>query len=102
MFLTEANVLHYLVEKQFADLEAAVSGAFTVRSLTRRNLNLHVTCGTREYLIKQAKDWDLEARSTVEREAAFYRQQEASQQSAPLVPRCYAYDPPNSILVLEF
>jgi 5-methylthioribose kinase len=38
----------------------------------------------------------------VEREAAFYRQQEASKRLAPLVPHCYAYDPPNSVLVLEF
>jgi len=102
MFLTEANVLHYLVERQFADLETAVTGAFTVRSLARRNLNLHVTCGTREYLVKQVKGWDFEARSSVEREAAFYRHQETGKRLAHLVPHCYAYDPPNSALVLEF
>jgi len=102
MFLTEANVLHYLVERQFADLEAAVTGAFMVRPLTRRNRNFHVTCGTREYLVKQAKGWDFEARTSVEREAAFYRLQETASRLAPLVPYCYAYDPPNSVLILEF
>ena len=102
MFLTTANVLHYLVERQFADLVTAVSGAFSVRSLTRRNSNFHVICGTREYLVKQAKDWDSESRMSVEREAAFYRQQETAKLTAPLVPRCHAYDPPNSILILEF
>jgi Ser/Thr protein kinase RdoA (MazF antagonist) len=77
-----------------------------VRSLARRNLNFHVTCGTREYLVKQAKGWDFEARTSVEREAAFYRQQETNQRLAPLglalAPRCYAFDPPNSVLILEF
>jgi len=102
MFLTEANVLHYLVEKQFADLETAVAGGFAVRSLTRRNLNFHVTCGAREYLVKQAKQWDLDARTSVEREAAFYRPPEAGKPLAHLAPQCYAYDPPNSTLVLEF
>jgi hypothetical protein len=105
MFLTPSNLLHYLVEKQFGDVEAVVSGAFVVRSLARRNLNFHVTWGTREYLVKQAKGWDIEARTSVEREAAFYRQQDCPDfcHGLPgLAPRCYAYDPPNSILILEF
>ena len=100
MFLTEANVVHYLVERQFVDLETVVSGAFAVRSLTRRNRNLHVRCGARLYLVKQAKDWDLGARTTVEREAAFYRQPET--RKSPLLPHCYAYDPQNSALILEY
>ena len=100
LFLTEANVLYYLVERQFGDLEAAVTGAFSVRSLTRRNLNFHVTLGTREYLVKQAKGWDLGVRTSLEREAAFYRRQEAGKSA--LLPQCYAHDPPNSVLVLEF
>jgi Ser/Thr protein kinase RdoA (MazF antagonist) len=102
MFLTEANVLYYLVDKQFADVETAVSGAFAVCPLTRRNLNFHVTCGTREYLVKQAKGWDFENRASVEREAAFYRLEEAGKRLADLVPHCYAYDPPNSILIFEY
>src|ERR1017187_1453160 len=102
MFLTEANVLHYLVERQFGHLETALTGRFVVRSLTRRNLNLHIAWGAREYLVKQAKDWDVGARTSVEREAAFYRLRETSEPLALLLPRCYAYDPPNSVLVLEF
>ena len=102
MFLTEANVLRYLADRQFGDFETAVSGEFAVRSLTRRNRNLHVTCGPREYLVKQANRWDFGGRTSVEREAAFYRQRETRKQLANLVPQCYAYDPPNSVLVLEF
>jgi Ser/Thr protein kinase RdoA (MazF antagonist) len=36
---------------------------------------------------------------SVEREAAFYRQQDTGNR---LAPRCFAYDPSNSILILEF
>jgi aminoglycoside phosphotransferase (APT) family kinase protein len=102
MFLTRANVLHYLVERQFVDPETAVSGAFTVRSLMRRNASFHVTGGAREYLVKQSKQWDAEARGSIEREAAFYRRQETANLPSPLAPRCYSYDPPNSVLILEF
>jgi tRNA A-37 threonylcarbamoyl transferase component Bud32 len=100
MFLTEANVLHYLVERQFGDPETAVTGEFAVRSLARRNRNFHVTWGIREYLVKQAKDWDSESRTSVEREAAVYRHQETSR--SHLLPQCYSYDPLNSVLVIEF
>jgi len=102
MFLTRANVLHYLVDKQFAEIESVVSGTFVVRPLTRRNLNFRVTCGTREYLVKQAKSWDCESRKTVEAEAAFYRHEEAGKRLAHLVPQCHSYDPPNSILIFEY
>src|SRR5436853_1986201 len=102
MFLTEANVLHYLVDRQFADLDAAVSGAFAVRSLTRRNRNFHVRCGEREYLVKQVKKWSFEARASLEREAASYRYFQADPRLASWAPHCYAYDPGNSILILEF
>ena len=102
MFLTRSNVFHYLVERKFCDLEAGVSGPFAVRSRPRRNLNFHVTCGSREYLVKQAKVWDSESRATVESEAAFYRRREGYPYLASLIPRCYSFDPPNSILVFEF
>ncbi len=100
MFLTEANVLYYLLERQYGDADTAVSGGFSVLPLTRRNRNLHVTFGKREYLVKQAKGWHSSARGSVEREAAFYRQQ--VERWPYLLPRCYSYDPPNSILVFEF
>jgi Ser/Thr protein kinase RdoA (MazF antagonist) len=102
MFLTEANVLHYLLEKQFGEIEAVVAGRFTVRSLTRRNVNLHVTWGALEYLVKQTKERDTSSRASIEREASFYRQRQTGKLRTPLLPQCYAYDPPNSLLILEF
>ncbi len=105
MFLTPANLFHYLLYKKFADSEDVVSGAFTVRSLSRRNRNFHVHSGTREYLVKQAAKWDADSRARLEREASVYWQSRTNQSLAPFVelaPRSYAWDPPNSILILEY
>ena len=62
-----------------------------------------MTWGTWEYLVKQPKDWDVSSRSSLEREAFFYRN--AAQTSKPwadFLPQCFAYDPLSSILVIEF
>lgn len=55
MFLTEANVLQYLLARHFAVIEDVVAARYSVRDLSRRNRNYRVTCGSREYLVKQAK-----------------------------------------------
>jgi Ser/Thr protein kinase RdoA (MazF antagonist) len=105
MFLTEANVLHYLVERNFADLESVVSGDFAVRKLSYRNRNFRVTCGAREYLVKQARKWTALRRGSVDREASFYwqvRTEPRFEALRGLVPESYGYDPPHSILILKF
>jgi Ser/Thr protein kinase RdoA (MazF antagonist) len=105
MFLTAANVLHYLVERNFADLESVVSGDFVVRSLSYRNHNFRVTSGAREYLVKQARKWTALGRGSVDREASFYwqvRTQPRFQALRSLVPESYGYDPTHSILILQF
>ena len=105
MFLTEANVLHYLMEKRFAAGEDVVDGSFIVRGLSRRNRNFRVTAGSREYLVKQVKKWDSEGRSSLEREAAVYWQAKTNPALAPvarLAPQCHAWDPSNAILILEY
>ena len=105
MFLTEANVLHYLLEKRFTAPQDAVSGQFSVRSLSRRNRNFHVTSGAREYLVKQVKKWDSEGRASLEREAAVYLQARTNPGFAPvaaLAPQSYAWDPADSVLILEY
>ena len=96
MFLTEANVLHYLLEKRFADPDDAVSGQFKVRNLSRRNQNLRVDSGTRTYLVKQVKKWDSDGRASLEREAAICWQARTDPRFAPvavLAPESYAWDP---------
>jgi hypothetical protein len=105
MFLTEANVLHYLVERNFAGLEAVVDGQFTVRNLSYRNYNFGVTCGRREYLVKQPKKWTPAGRDTIDSEASFYWQVRTDPRFLPLrglVPESYGYDPLHSILILKF
>jgi hypothetical protein len=105
MFLTEANVLHYLLERRFADLESVAGGDYRVRNLTRRNRNFHVTCGAREYLVKQPKKWNRKSRRSLEREAAVYWQTKIDPGFQPikaLAPESYGYDPAQSILILEY
>jgi Ser/Thr protein kinase RdoA (MazF antagonist) len=105
MFLREANVLQYLLARRFASLEGVVAGKYFVRDLSRRNRNFRVTCGSREYLVKQAKKWDYAGRSSLEQEAAFCRQARTDPRFEPLrrfTPEAYSYDPANSTLVFEF
>jgi len=105
MFLTEANVLHYLLERRFADLESVVDGEFHVRDLSRRNRNFRVTCGAREYLVKQPRKWDRASRRTLEQEASVYWHVKTDAGFRPLkrlLPESYAYDPANSVLILEY
>ncbi|MGD0301855.1 MAG: aminoglycoside phosphotransferase family protein [Bryobacteraceae bacterium] len=105
MFLTEANVLHYLLSERFAAIEDVVSGRFTVRGLSRRNHNFRVTSGAREYLVKQVRKWDAESRLSLEREATVYWQARTNPSLAPvseLAPRSHAWDPPNAVLILEY
>jgi Ser/Thr protein kinase RdoA (MazF antagonist) len=105
MFLTEANVLHYLAGRRFTDFQPVVDGTFTVRNLSRRNRNFRASCGSREFLIKQAKKWDVSGRSSLEREALLCRLAKIDARFAPLrclTPESYSYDPANSILIFEF
>jgi hypothetical protein len=84
MFLMEANVLHYLLERRFADLESVVDGAFQVRNLSRRNRNFQVICGAREYFIKQPRKWDAPSRRSLEQEASIYWQTKTDASFHPL------------------
>jgi Ser/Thr protein kinase RdoA (MazF antagonist) len=105
MFLTEANVLHYLAGRGFTGFEPVVDGTFAVYNLSRRNRNFRVSCGTREYLVKQARKWDVAGRSSLEREADFCRQAKTDPRFLPLrrlTPESYSYDPDHSILIFEF
>ena len=105
MFLTEANILHYLLHHHYADLESVVSGACQVRNLSRRNRNFRVTCGPHEYLVKQPKKWDAVSRRTLEQEAAIYWHAKTDPCFEPvrnLVPESHSYDPSQSILILEY
>ena len=105
MFLTAANVFHYLLEKRFAAAEDVVDNRFTVHALSRRNLNFHVAAGAREYLVKQVRKWDPDGRISIEREASVYWQARTNPSLAPvaaLAPECYAWDPIHAILIIEY
>src|ERR1039457_6075051 len=105
MFRTEPNFLHSLVERTFARLDAVVDGHFTVRNLSYRNYNFGVTCGPREYLVKQPKKWTPAGRGTIDSEASFYWQVRTDPRFLPLrglVPESYGYDPLPSLLLPKF
>jgi aminoglycoside phosphotransferase (APT) family kinase protein len=105
MFLTEANVLHYLNGRRFGGPVSVVRGEYTVHNLSRRNSNFRVTCGAHEFLVKQAGRWDPAGRGSIEREAGLCRRAATDERFAalaPLIPAVYSYDPENSILVFEF
>jgi Ser/Thr protein kinase RdoA (MazF antagonist) len=105
MFLTEANVLQYLLARRFTGTESVVNGTYEVRNLSRRNRNYRVTCGAREYLVKQTGKWDFSGRSTIEQEAALCRQARMDSRFEPLRrlgAESHSYDPANSILIFEF
>src|SRR5438034_4183344 len=105
MFLTEANVLHYLVQRGFVCSDAVTSGAYAVRNLSRRNRNFRVTTGAGEFLVKQARQWNYGGRGTIEREAALCRHAHTDSSFEPLrrlVPATHSYDPDQSILIFEF
>src|SRR5215471_19107331 len=105
MFLTEASVLHYLCDRGFAGYQAVTGGTYAVRNLSRRNRNFRISTGAGEFLVKQARQWNLTGRRTVEREAMFCRRAHTDPGFAPirgLVPAPYSYDPDQSILIFEF
>src|SRR5258705_1566280 len=105
MFLTEASVLHYLARRGFADFDCVTGGAYAVRNLSRRNRNFRVSTGTREFLVKQARQWNLAGRSSIEREAALCRRAHTDagfEAMRRLAPATYSYDPAQSILIFEF
>jgi fructosamine-3-kinase len=105
MFLTEASVLQYLLDRRFADLESVVDGEFYVGNLSRRNRNFRVVCGSRQYFLKQPKKWDAPSRRGLEQEAALYwrcKTDPRFESLKALIPESYGYDPVHSVLTLEF
>jgi len=76
-----------------------------VRNLSRRNRNYRVSTGTTDFLVKQARQWNVAGRTTIEREAALCRRAHTDAGFEPLrrlVPPPYSYDPQHSILIFEF
>jgi Ser/Thr protein kinase RdoA (MazF antagonist) len=104
VFLTEANVLHYLVRRGFARHDVVTSGDYAVRNLSRRNRNFRVSAGAQEFLVKQAGEWNHVGRATIEREAALCRRAHTDTRFEPvrcLFPATYSYDPNSSILIFD-
>jgi aminoglycoside phosphotransferase (APT) family kinase protein len=105
MVLTAASLSHYLLERGLVSCASLVDGDFHVQDLSRRNSVFRVRRGPHPaYIVKQVKDWKPKWIESVEREALFYSLMRTSLKDAPFrrfLPRCYAYDAENHVLVLE-
>src|ERR1035441_8435266 len=105
MVLTAASLSHYLLERGLVSSSSLVDGDFRVHDLSRRNRVLGVQRGPHPgYIVKQVKDWKPHSIETLEREARFYSLMRTAPPLASLrrfLPRCYAYDAENQVLVLE-
>jgi Ser/Thr protein kinase RdoA (MazF antagonist) len=105
VFLTAANVLRYLVGRGYARPESVTSGTYAVDDLSRRNRNFRVSTGIREFLVKQAREWNRAGRSTIEREAALCRRAHTDPDFSVLrrlIPATHSYDPAGSVLIFDF
>jgi aminoglycoside phosphotransferase (APT) family kinase protein len=105
MVLTAASLAHYLLERGLVGSSTLVDGDFRVRDLSRRNRVFRVLRGSHPgYIVKQVKDWKPHPIETLEREAGFYSLLRSEPRLAPLqrfLPKCYAYDAENQVLVFE-
>jgi thiamine kinase-like enzyme len=101
--LNEAEVVPYLLARGLITPKCVVEGNVAVLDASRRNNNFRVASPAGCYLLKQAVGHD--RIETVSREAHFY--QILSSQSrrygfARYLPKFYAYDAEQHILILEF
>jgi Ser/Thr protein kinase RdoA (MazF antagonist) len=105
MFLTASNLAHYLIGRGTLAAGAVVDGDFVVAEAGRRNRNYKVLQNNSPGLfIKQIRNADPMAVSTLQREAACYRlalQNPDYSHLAELMPRFIDHDPNRHILIFE-
>lgn len=104
MFLTAANMVHYLLARNLISAKSVVDGDFVVVEAGRRNRNFKIIqkSGTGLF-VKQIKEMEPMAISTLQREAACYRmaQGEGYHALAALMPRMVEHDDKRHCLTLE-
>lgn len=104
MFLTRANLFHYLRARGFASPRCVASGAFHVRAQARRNHSFFVRTSGPGLFVKQPKEWTPQARASFSREAAWnaiLRGNDRFAFARSLTPDCLSWDPAHSILIYE-
>jgi hypothetical protein len=103
--LSLGNVVYYLLERGYVDVESVVDGDFLAVDSSRRNRNFKIIRRNNpSYFVKQAQNIDPEGAVTLHREATCYWLAGSRPDLAALralMPGFRGYDPPRRTLVLE-
>jgi len=102
--LTPATVFPYLLEHGYVTTASAVDGDFRVTDLSRRNRSFRVSTGNTGYVVKQVRKRKPGYFATLDRESDCYWLRENDPDYAPIakvMPRCWAYDASQHVLILE-
>jgi serine/threonine protein kinase len=101
--LNEAEVIPYLLSRDLISPNCVVEGNLAVLDTSRRNHNFRVVSPAGCYLLKQAVG--LDRVKTISHEASIYQRlssEAGSSGFARYLPKFYAYDAEEHILILEF
>ncbi|MBS1877607.1 MAG: phosphotransferase [Acidobacteria bacterium] len=105
MFLTSANLVHYLFERGLVTPQQVVDGDYMVVEAHRRNRNFKVMRRDRSGLfLKQPPRWDAQSLATVQLEAQCYKLTAGGSELSSLrdlMPRFHLYDERRAVLVTE-
>jgi aminoglycoside phosphotransferase (APT) family kinase protein len=101
--LNEAEVIPYLLSRNLITPNCAVDGDAAIVDTSRRNHNFRVISPDGSYLLKQAVGLDFV--ETISHEACVYRMLSSGNRRnefARHMPKFYAYDAEQHVLILEF
>jgi hypothetical protein len=105
MILTGENIVHYLIDRNILSAESVVDGDLIVMDMTRRNRNFKILRkGEAGYFVKQVKNYEPSALSSLTREAQSYwlaKYAAGFKGISSLMPRLIDYDTNGSILITE-
>jgi 5-methylthioribose kinase len=102
MFLTAANLAHYLLDSGLIDVADIVDGDFKVIEAGQNNRNFKVVVGNnRGKFLKQVQSFQDLHRSSIQREADCYRWAQGFPLWANLMPTLVRYDQSRYCLILE-
>jgi Ser/Thr protein kinase RdoA (MazF antagonist) len=102
MYLTVANLTHFLVSRGLLDPDAILGGDLVILDASRRNRNFKVIRSAGPGLfVKQMREMQQDAMLTLRREAACYERARDDPALSRLMPRLITYEPARHLLIVE-
>jgi hypothetical protein len=102
MHLNVANLAHFLISRGLLAAGTVVAGDLTILDTSRRNRNFKVIRnGGPGLFVKQMREAQLDAMTTLRREAACYERARDDPALSRLMPRLISYDPARHLLIVE-